>query len=83
MAANGADNPFYRMSRARLNAVEEDRDAMLAELRTLVDNGYGSYDGFRSPVFDPYRQTQAFVDIEAESVRRAKAERQKLGILSD
>lgn len=83
MAANGADNPFYRMSRARLNAVEGNRDAMLSELRALVGNGYADYAGFRSVVFNPYRQVPAFMEIEAETVRRAKAERQELGILSD
>lgn len=79
---NGADNMFFWYSKAEYSALTGDRDAMLANLSKAIDGGYLSTFGFLSPIFTSARSDAGFIELENESIRRANAERRKLGLLA-
>jgi hypothetical protein len=79
---NGADNLFFWMNKAQFAALTGDTDAMLANLRKTMDYGYYRTDGFLAMPFNRYRGDPRFIELEQEAIRRARDERQKLGMLA-
>lgn len=80
--ALGADNLFYWVSEAEYAALSGDRDQMVLHLRRAMETGWVSVTGFYFPAFDRYRADSQFDAVEQETIRRANAERRKLGLLA-
>jgi hypothetical protein len=80
-ARNGADNLFYWWNEAEYAALAGDVDAMRANLRQAIDAGSYDVAGFYTAPFNRYRGDPGFIELENEAIRRANAERRKLGLL--
>ena len=80
-ARNGADNQFYWLNEAEYAALAGDVDSMRANLRKSIDAGGYAVAGFFTSPFNRYRGDPEFILLENEAIRRAKAERRKLGLL--
>ena len=81
-ARNGADNLFYWINEAEYAALTGDVDAMHANLRKAIDAGGYAVAGFFTAPFNRYRGHPGFIELENEAIRRANAERRKLGLLA-
>ena len=81
-ARNGADNLFYWWNEAEYAALTGDVDAMHANLRKAIDAGSYAVAGFYTAPFNRYRGDPGFIELENEAIRRANAERRKLGLLA-
>lgn len=81
-ARNGADNLFYWWNEAEYAALTGDVDAMHANLRKAIDSGGYAVAGFYTAPFNRYRGEPGFIELENEAIRRANAERRKLGLLA-
>jgi TolB-like protein/Tfp pilus assembly protein PilF len=77
----GANNMFYWWNKAEYAALIGDVDSMLVYLRKTIDMGLYSTIGFYTAPFSRYRSNAGFIELERESIRRANAERLKLGML--
>ena len=77
----GANNMFYWWNVAEYAALTGDVDAMLVYLQKAIDMGLYATAGFFTAPFNLYRGNAAFIELERESIRRANAERSKLGML--
>jgi hypothetical protein len=53
---------------------------MFGNLRKATDAGYISTTGFERTVFNDFRGDPRFIELESENIRRANAERGKLGL---
>ena len=80
-AEHGANNMFYWWNEAEYAALTGDVDAMLAYLRRAIDMGLYGTAGFFTAPFNRHRGNAEFIELERESIRRANAERNKLGML--
>jgi len=81
-ARNGADNLFYWWNEAEYAALTGDVDTMHANLRKAIDAGSYAVAGFYTAPFNRYRGDPGFIELENEAIRRANAERRKLGLLA-
>jgi tetratricopeptide (TPR) repeat protein len=79
-ARNGANNLFFWINQAEYAALTGDSDAMFGNLRKATDAGYISTTGFERTVFNDFRGDPRFIELESENIRRANAERGKLGL---
>jgi TolB-like protein/Tfp pilus assembly protein PilF len=77
----GANNMFYWWNEAEYAALTGDVEAMLSSLRKSMDTGLYGTAGLFSPAFNRYRDDERFIELEREAIRRANAERRKLGML--
>lgn len=81
-ARNGADNQFYWWNEAEYAALSGDVDTMHANLRKAIEAGGYAVAGFFTAPFNRYRGDPGFIELENEAIRRANAERRKLGLLA-
>ena len=81
-ARNGADNLFYWWNAAEYAALAGDVETMRANLRITIDAGGCAAAGFFTAPFNRYRGDPGFIELENEAIRRANAERRKLGLLA-
>lgn len=77
----GANNMFYWWNKAEYAALTGDVEAMLSSMRRTIDTGLVCTAGFYTAPFNRYRNDARFKELEDEVIRRANAERRKLGML--
>jgi hypothetical protein len=77
----GANNMFYWWNEAEYAALTGDVEAILSSLRKSMDTGLYATAGYFSAAFDRYRDDERFIELERDAIRRANAERRKLGMM--
>jgi len=77
--ARGSDSWVHWISQAQYAALNGDPDTAMAHLQTMLDKGFVGV-SIVDPVFDPIRNDERFVAVEAAALERANEERAKLGM---